>query len=394
VLVAVRSVYGALSVALSLLFGIVLIEGGLRLFPSLLPAEIRQLVQIRQHDFGVPHPYIGHLHRPHNSFIFTGRDFSATHRTDGHGFRNPWPWPERADIVALGDSVTFGQTVEDHQAWPAVLGRLLPQTRIVNLGLIGAGLQQSLRVYETFGIQLRPKVLLVGVFIRNDFSDDGLFERWLKSGWNKNYMVWRDFGRPKKLHFDPARPIRSLIAMLRQKLYLFARRTYFFNLLRYLKATIGEGRLSEVKIFRTADDSRLELLPRDFVDKTEGAAPERPEFQLVAKALRQIHATAARNGARTLVILQPSKEEIYLPLLGELASDRATPLQRLLTDYGIDYLDLTPEFRQRAIAGEKLFHEADGHPTDRGYALIAQLVASHLKINADVWAFTVKKQVS
>ena len=122
-----RPIYAVVSIVIGLFASVVLVEGLLRLFPGLLPIEIRQLVQARQSDFGVAHPYIGHLHKPNNSFVFSGRDFSATHRTDGHGFRNLWPWPDRADIVAVGDSVTFGQTVENHEAWPAVLGSLLPQ---------------------------------------------------------------------------------------------------------------------------------------------------------------------------------------------------------------------------------------------------------------------------
>lgn len=375
-----RRIYAALSIFLGLLVAVVFGEITLRVFPALLPVEIRQRVQIRQDDFGVPHPYIGHLHKPNNSFVFSGRDFSATHRTDGHGFRNPWPWPDTVDIVALGDSVTFGQTVEDNQAWPVVLGNLLPQSRIINLGLIGAGFQQYLRVYETFRKSLHPKILLIGVFIRNDFWDDGLFARWLESGWNKNYMVWRDFGRPKKLQFDSARPLSSSIRMLRQEIYLFAHTTYLFNFLRYVKATVRRG--WEVKIFQTTDRSRLELQPKDFLEKTAAGQPERPEFHLSVKALQGIHAIATKNGTKTLVVLQPSKEEVYLPLLGQVTPDPAAPLRRMLQTSGIHYLDLTPEFRQRALAGEKLFHEADGHPNVRGYALIAELVASHFRAHA------------
>ena len=40
--------------------------------------------------------------------------------------------------------VTFGQGVNDEQAWPAILARAFPTSRIINLGLIGAGPQQYL----------------------------------------------------------------------------------------------------------------------------------------------------------------------------------------------------------------------------------------------------------
>jgi lysophospholipase L1-like esterase len=376
-----RPIYAVVSIVIGLFASVVLVEGLLRLSPGLLPIEIRQLVQARQSHFGVAHPYIGHLHTPNNSFVRSGRDFSATHNTDGYGFRNRWPWPDRVEIVALGDSVTFGQTVEDNQAWPAVLDRLLPQSRVINLGLIGAGLQQYLRVYETFGIKLHPKLVLVGLFIRNDFWDDGLFERWLTSG-AENYMVWRDFGRPRRKALVPESPIADAIGTLKKETRLRLRASYSYNLLRYLRQSAEARLFSTVRTFQSADGSQLELLMEDFADKTAGAQPHRREFQLAIDALQRIHSIATANGTKTLVLLQPGKEEVYLPLLGEAVPDPAEPLRRELENSGIDYLDLTPSFRERARAGEKLFHEVDGHPNIRGYALIAESVRAYLKANA------------
>ena len=178
------------------LFALALTEGLLRLFSDRLPVEIQRVIRADPSNYGVVHSYIGNLHRPNNTFVVSGKGFSGVHHTDGHGFRNPWPWPETAEIITLGDSVTFGQGVNDEQAWPAVLARAFPSSRIINLGLIGSGPQQYLRVYETFGLTLHPKVVLVGFFIGNDFWDAEMFDRWLKSGAGGSYMVWRDFGRP------------------------------------------------------------------------------------------------------------------------------------------------------------------------------------------------------
>ena len=50
-------------------------------------------------------------------------------------------------------------------------------------------------------------------------------------------------------------------------------------------------------------------------------------FQLVIDALQRINILANENGASVLVILQRSKEEVYLPLLGESFPDRAAPLR-------------------------------------------------------------------
>ena len=362
----------------SIVLTVGLVEGLLRLLPGLLPEETQQLVQANPKNFGVSHPYIGHLHSPHGSRLISGRDFNAFHHTDGYGFRNTEPWPETADIVAVGDSLTFGLGVAEEQTWPAIIAQAMPQSHMINLGLIGAGPQQYLRVYETFGAKLHPKLLLVGLFLRNDFWDADMFDRWLRSGARGNYLVWRDFGRPQS--------VRGIKSTLRWKGYLLLRRSYLYNLLHEVWKDVKRQRLSEPKIFQFAEGTRLQLLPSDLASETVGAQPDRPEFQFVLQALQRIHSIATENGTHPLMVLQPSKEEVYLPLLGEAPPDPGGPLRQALDELGIEYLDLTAAFRRRAAAGEQLFFEVDGHPNARGYALIAELVLSHLKGSAERYA--------
>jgi hypothetical protein len=145
-------------IVLSMAFG----EGFLRLCPaSMLPAGV--------------------LEQPFWTGVLTGPDFQAVYHTDGHGFRNPSPWPPEADLVMLGDAVAFGYGVEDAQAWPALLAQWLAPQRVLNLGLIDAGPQQYLHVYETFESALHPRMVLVGVSLANDFEDAELFDRWWRT---------------------------------------------------------------------------------------------------------------------------------------------------------------------------------------------------------------------
>jgi hypothetical protein len=366
------------SVVLSVVVG----EGLLQLFPGLAPEAVRQLVEDGPSNQGVSHPYIGHLHTPNKTFVLSGTDFKATHHTDGYGFRNAWPWPERAEIVTVGDSVTFGQAVDDEHAWPAILARSLSRSRVINLGLIGAGPQQYLRVYETFGRKLDPKVVLVGFFARNDFWDDEMFDRWLASGVGRNYMVWRNFGRPRRVSFSLEQPVKSMLDVLRWNHALLSRSSYLYTMLLHARGAVKKWRPAEVKVFELPDGTRMQLFPNDFANKTAGSQPDHHVFRLTLEALERIQSTARANGTHVLVIFQPSKEEVYLPLLGELPPDPISQLKAALEKAGIRYLDTTPVFRKRAEAGEKLFFEVDGHPNETGYALIADTVLAHLKTNA------------
>ena len=125
--------------------------------------------------------------------------------------------------------------------------------------------------------------------------------------------------------------------------------------------------------------SRLELLPDNFASTTIGSEGGRPEYRLVLDALLTLHQRAHERGTAVLVALLPSKEEVYLPLLGVTARDPAADLRQALRQHGIDHVDLVPLFRARAAAGQRLFFESDGHPNAEGYALIAEGLLPHLR---------------
>ncbi len=353
---------------------LVLLEGFLRVFPGVLPAATRQRVGASPAGFGAAHPVIGHLNSPNSRLVVEGRDFRATHVTDALGFRNAWPWPAGADVVAVGDSLTFGYGVEDAEAWPAVLARALPQARVINLGLIGSSPPQYLRVYETFGLPLRPAVLLVGIFTRNDFWDAGLFERWRRSGVGGNYMVWRDFGRPAAGPAAAGRP-----PSLKDTLIWQTRKSRLANLARQAWSAAKRRRSGEVRVFTFADGRRLQLLPRDLADKTRDAQAGAPAYAVVLESLERLHRLARDRGTRVLMIFLPNKEEVYLPLLGAAVADSAAALRQAFDGRDVGYLDLTPLFRERAAAGRRLFFESDGHPNAEGHALIADAVRRRLE---------------
>jgi GDSL-like Lipase/Acylhydrolase family len=360
-----QNVFLLLTATGSMLFALTLSEVTLRLFPDLVATEIQEFIQATPDTYGVSHPYIGHLHKPNNAIVISGRDFRAVHHTDGHGFRNAWPWPERVEIVAVGDSLTFGHGVEDDQAWPALLAKRLPQGSLINLGLSGGGPQQYLRLYETFGTRLYPKLLLVGFFLGNDFANAEWFDQWIKSDAGGNYMVWRDFGRPKRVHNSQS-PIKGNLRRLQWEMYLLARKSYLFNLMVHVIEGAKKWRPDEVRIFELPDGGRLELLPSNFKSKIKGAHPGHPQFDLTLDTLKRIRSIADSHGTKMLVIFLPSKEGTYLPLLDSDVPDVSGPMRGELERLGIAYLDLGPAFRDRAAKGEKLFFETDGHPNVNG----------------------------
>jgi hypothetical protein len=219
---------------------------------------------------------------------------------------------------------------------------------------------------------------VVGFYAGNDFWDESMFDQWLREGVGDNFMVWRNFGRPLRSTFDVSHPLAAAEGVFRAHVYPVVRSSHLYNLARGLR---GAGELGAAKTVHLKDGGSLQLMPQDFIDKTAGATPERREFRLVVEALLKIRSLARERGAHPLVILQPSKEEVYLPLAGDAVPDATAPLRHALDEAGIEYLDLAPVFRERAEAGERLFLEIDSHPNEAGYALIGQQVSAHIARN-------------
>jgi hypothetical protein len=344
--------------AVSVLVMLAVVEGTLRLVPSLLsPGARLHISERRAPAWYVPHPYLGHLHRPQR------------HAHDPWGFRNPWPWPTPVDILAVGDSFTYGYQVTDEEAWPARLTYALTPRTVVNLGLIGAAPQQYLRLYETFGLARTSKVLLVGIFLGNDLWGAKEFEQWWQAG---GMGAFPDAWREKK---TPG--LRGWIRDRLGHLYLVA-------LWQDVQASYRTGRLFGGTTLTLASGERLQLVPSLLAQTAAAARPGSAKFTLVLDTIARIHALSQQHQAQCVILFFPSKEEVYLPLLEEHVPDLAAAFLPSLDQRGIAYLNLSPSFRARAAAGEKLFFEVDGHPNTQGHALIAEVVGAYLTRQAQL----------
>jgi hypothetical protein len=364
-----EDIYRVLLVVGSLLFSTTLVEGTLRLFPELLSENSRAQLNwqaVVNTSWHVAHPYLGHLHNIEYLRKTNARTSAKTMglwkgpvRFDAWGFRNTEPWPDRVDIITVGDSLTYSLSVNDEQAWPVLLERALAPRRVLNLGLIGAAPQQYLRVYETFGAKLSPKVLLVGLFLGNDLTDALEFDSW-----------WR------------AKSHKSFIEFLLKKGQTggngWLQQSYFYTLLEDLRHS---SQLS-AKTVQLTDGSQVQLIPELLARQASFGSPGQPAFALVLNTLEHLCTLATQQQTHCLVLILPEKEGVYLPVFGAAAANLAAPFLPELDKRGIAYLDLGPHFRQRAAAGEALFWKMDAHPNARGYALIAEVVLAHLQEHA------------
>lgn len=360
-----------LLVVIASLVGLLLIEGMLRAFPSLLTEEAalrmhwRELGAARDSSgepMVVDDPTLGFRYLPHRTGHFARGDFAFSFTTDGNGFRNPWPWPARADLVVVGDSMAFGYGVADEATWTHLVDAALPDSDVINLGMIGTGPPRYLEVLRRYGFELDPNLVLFTVFPGNDLVDTDNFDRWRASGATIGYRRWLATGGADE----------GDLGLIKQ----FLRRSYLVAVLRDIRATLASPFRGET--LTLADGSRLMLAPTTYLHSVEMATPENPLFERVMGIIEEARELTLARGADFVVLLVPTKEEVYLGSLGRPHPALVEVFAEALSARGIAYLDLSSALEARAAEGEALYFPVDGHPNAQGYAVIAEAVLAYL----------------
>jgi hypothetical protein len=233
---------------------------------------------------------------------------------------------EATRIVAIGDSFTFGQCVNDDQSFPAQLERLLPGSEVLNLGVMGYGHDQALQRLRVHGLAYQPDVVVLG-FHRMDMP--------------RNRLVFRDYAKPRfvldgdglELDGVPVPMPEQVLGSLQPRLWNYAR--------------LGLDRL--------------------FKDRYN-----RDELALAQAIVRQMDADARAAGAHFMLV--------YLPEKGDLAEPDPWPLGWLAdTCVDGDIACVSPVIRIRnALRGEDVEGHFDCHYSPKVYGLVAEELAEAL----------------
>ncbi|MEX2150318.1 MAG: hypothetical protein WD793_08875 [Steroidobacteraceae bacterium] len=346
---------------LSLLAALLLAEGMLRLFPRLLPeeAQLRLMWQQQATATSIGDSYLGYLYPAYLQTEIGAGPARFSVVSDEHGFRNASPWPERARIVVVGDSLTYGWGVMAEESWTSLLDKQLSEGRLITLGLPGAVPRQYTRYLERYGLGLQPEIVIYGIFSGNDFQDSVKFERWLAQGAQGNYAVWT--------YFDGDVPRRSVGWVESSYLSIFVKhmRKNFGNL--YSSTTL-----------KFPDGEKLQLAPAILKTAIDESRPGSEGLGHVLHATQEARDLAQAAGSQFMVLLFPTKEEIYLPLKGTHFPPLFAPLKSALQEAGIPYIDLSERYAELAAKNIRLYFEVDTHPNAYGNQVIADVVEEFL----------------
>lgn len=318
---------------------------------------------------------------------------------DAWGFRNRQV-PEHADIVAIGDSHTYGNTVRMEDSWPIVLGRMTGRTAY-NMGMGGYGPNQYFYLLRTKAITLKPKWIICGVWMGDDFEnayqityglDHWAYLRQLPSQ-KTDYHIWDTQATP--VWHKQLRVWLSRHSVVYQVLF-------HTSLLGRLQ---GEAQIKvdpkvdpHVTSLVVPEKNILEAFrPEDDLRALDQQNPQIQEgMRITFKLLQQMKAICDQNQIHFLVVVIPTKNTVFSPYLEQRPelplSDvlrKVTANERLARDKtfeflqnnDISYVDALPAL-QASVERQLYARTAqDMHPSANGHRVIAEAILQALNQN-------------
>jgi hypothetical protein len=328
--------------------------------------------------------------------------------TPGHdslGFRNQ-SVPTQADIVAIGDSQTWGNNVSRDDAWPQVLGRISGRS-VYNMALGGYGpveywvLSQDAEAFS-------PDVLVVALYFGNDFYD-----AYRMVYQNDLYASFRATGSADLAH-DTLRPESDLLYDEMVASSAFPHHGRIFNFAIHHSATARA-----LALLREPDDAFAAAKAWALAHPNHGAVYEHNQVRTVLTTAYRLSALdldepriseglriskemlllmsnfTAKSGEKLLVGLIPTKEMVFAsgtrfeeatrnPTYAKLVRMETLNRQALMSfceEHHIAYLDLLVPLASAVARNEQIYlTTADGHPNKAGYLVIASAFADRLKV--------------
>lgn len=375
-LVGAAGIAGALAAA-----GVELLA---RAEPGMLPAAVQAAAGRCSHRAAdyyrdwhatfTPDPELGFRCRPCLDVVLAGHpELGCRLRTNHRGLRTTLE-EGPVDVVAIGDSFTFGYGVEERAAWPAQLARL-SGLRVANLGISGFGPGSELAMLRREGLRLRPR-LVVWQFFANDLLDAASFAAWQRSG-QGDFLAWERARLTPSGDFGVAGGVgRSVRGLLHRWLVSYELAKYALRLGAYSPHS------RPARWVRSGGAPMLlnSREPLAWADLSDARVQE--GMALTTAALRAARDEARAAGADLLVVAAPTREAVYWR--GAAGERQALEhndrwLAQLCRQLDIPCLSLLPAFQRAAQREQLLYFGQDVHWNPAGHRLAAREIANFVR---------------
>ncbi len=338
-------------------------------FPQLLPNDIQRLMdrgpydpQLEDIPMYLDDPDVGFILNPAYPNIISLGFQEAGFRDDGIN-------SSKTPAVFVGDSFTYGWFVDQNETFVELLEQQ-STLDVINLGVGSYSSLNNLFILKKYGITFTPKVIFWGLF-QNDYVDSVGTLSWQES--NLTYSGYIDVIRKG----DTTVPFYSLR-------YFLAKNSALYNLIKF-----PFKKDEFIKKEKQFYDEESDLFFRvDYLEEVTNTA--NPDYikglSLTKQAILDAQAIATYHNATFVVVIIPSKEQVYHLIL-ETKYDQTnltTAIERIIyfcQTENITCINLLPYLEEHARAGEKLYFTDDGHFNELGHFYTAEIILDYLSAN-------------
>ena len=336
---------------------------------------------------------------------------------DARGWRNESVL-EQADIVAIGDSQTWGVNASLAETYPSVLSDLSGYS-VYNMAQGSYGAVQY-RILAERAIELSPQLVVIGMYFGNDFADaysivygDYAYQALRDPSFDLSAVSQTIAERAQALLPDELTSINQPPAKSNSgDLSLWERmqsETYIGKFLTGLGVfkTLDTGEsqrqidLNKLKVeafpeslgYYHKDNIQTFFTPayRQLVVDTRSPIIQEG-IRLSKKEYAEIRDLLTTSNIELLIVLIPTKESVFAPSLESLSDSYSLLVEQeaqirsemiaFFDENDIAYLDTLSALQQALKDGILIYPTTfDGHPTGNGYRVIAEVINGYILEN-------------
>ena len=335
-------------------------------------ARLKEQSNVRLSAY-VPDPDLGALLIPWQTIEVVTPEFTYTQQTDHAGFVNLEPWPAELDVAVLGNSLIMGSGVGYQGRFTTLLGQKLGGRSVLNFGIHGGGTGQQLLAYRKFAAALHPKLVISTLWLVWEIDNSLKFEDWADDDPRADFTNYRlSYGENEKKasdthHISPLIRWKNRIRQFAGGSRLLRAAHDWIRSLHGIPEPDEEVVLDSGDVMLLSESSAARLMQ----GWERSGTPDLRE--LFYSPLESLQREVKAHGGTFLVVLFPSKEELYdgkeFPELLEAVKDARVELEAR----GIATLDLYPVLGRPGIPPP--FYGVDMHPNASGHRLVADALA-------------------
>ncbi len=310
----------------------------------------------------------------HSGTILYDGEVNQRIKTNSAGYRDT-EFSEKKEakkILVLGDSFVSNISVKEEQVFTAVLEQRLSNTSVFNLGVNGYGQVQEYLTLQKWLPEIQPDVIVLMVYLRNDFTDNLDTTQWLyprpTSSLDENGSI--------VIH-PPSESSR-----LKEESLPFY---YASHLFRFVKKRL------EVIVSKTDQETPSQFLaPENYVCRYPLSKETQEMYTLLQQMLLEINSFANKNNTPIVFALAPSIAQVenttWESLEAAAAKDEIMLLRNLpnkillefASEHNIHMVDLLPALQAAQKNEVDMYNPREQHWTAAGNKLVATILTNYL----------------